>query len=79
MLQWFIKFPEFTEFLIHLGKTPLFNHIFIRNGCLSNKEIISQVLEFLRPINAGVEKSGLLPENISKNRDIDSVPSKQFN
>ena len=24
MLQWFIRFPEFTEFLIHLGKTPLF-------------------------------------------------------
>ena len=22
-LQWFIRFPEFPEFLIHLGKTPL--------------------------------------------------------
>ena len=23
MLQWFIRFPEFSEFLFHLGKTPL--------------------------------------------------------
>ena len=23
MLQWLIRFPEFTEFLIHLGKTPM--------------------------------------------------------
>ena len=23
MLQWFIRFPEFVEILIHLGKTPL--------------------------------------------------------
>ena len=23
MLQWFIRFPEFSEFLLHLGKTPL--------------------------------------------------------
>ena len=29
MLQWFIRFPEFaefSEFLFHLGKTPLFLH-----------------------------------------------------
>ena len=24
MLQWFIRFPKFTEFLYHLGKTPLY-------------------------------------------------------
>ena len=23
MLQWFISFPEFTEILFYLGKTPL--------------------------------------------------------
>ena len=29
MLEWFIKFPEFTEyteFQFHLGKTPLWVH-----------------------------------------------------
>ena len=25
MLQWFIRFPEFSEFLFHLGKTPMTN------------------------------------------------------
>ena len=32
MLQWFIRFPEFaefTEFLFHLGKTPMIPLIYI--------------------------------------------------
>ena len=27
MLQWFIRFAEFTEFLIQLGKTPMLRTI----------------------------------------------------
>ena len=31
MLQWFARYPEFIEFLFHLGKTPMFCTSFERN------------------------------------------------
>ena len=42
MLQWFIRFPEFAEFiefLIHLGKTPLSSLIHAQSTRASQDDV----------------------------------------
>ena len=49
MLQWFIRFPEFSEFLFHLGKTPIsLLHLSQRRPIWVNVAVHQENVDFLK-------------------------------